>query len=156
MQRVYSFLFALIMIGVFLVVIFLEAFYETQYDKGKKTLSGEIENVFLFILIGALCFLETPPILYPVSYQGAILLFIGYILIRYATFSVLWCLMMGEGPFYVGNTKLYSKFMRWFFRKTKFPLVHFQLWTKLLSLILGAYFVVESVHPWFIWVNYTG
>ena len=156
MQRVDSFLFALIMIGVFLIVIFLEAFYETQYDKGNKTFSGGIESVFLFILIGALCFLEAPPILYPVSYHGAILLFIGYILIRYAVFSSLWGLMMGKGPFFIGNTKLFDKFLHNFFGWTRFPIGHFLAWTKLLSLILGAYFVFESVHPWFIWVNFTG
>lgn len=156
MQRVDSFMFCLIMIGLFLVVIFLEAFYETQYDKGNKTFSGGIESIFLFILIGGLCMLETPPVLYPVSYHGGVLLFVGYICLRYAVFSSLWGLMMDKGPFFVGNTKLFDKFLQNFFGWTKFPIGHFLAMTKLMSFLLGIHFILESVHPWFIWVGHTG
>jgi len=126
----------------FLGIIFLEAFYETQYDSGHKTLSGLVEFVLRAIMFLALAAwmagIEFSKLWVVDIHLGRLVL--GYAFVRWALFSMIYNLFRSDiklDIFYVGNTKLFDKVLKTLLEKSRFPIPPFLGITKLISLIVG-------------------
>lgn len=131
---------------VFFGLIFLEAFYETNYDSGKKTLSGLVEFILRALTTIALFAWMVGKDFSTLWTVDVALwrLVVGYLLIRYSLFSIIYNLFRSDlklDIFYVGQVKLYDKLLRGFLQKTGFPPSVFLGVTKLMTFILGAHII---------------
>lgn len=128
----------------FIVLIFLEALYESLYDTGKKTLSGVIEFFHRAIFYLALmAWMIKYPFIWEIDLPFWKLL-IGFLFIRYSIFSFIYNLFRFDVDiplFYVGHTKIFDKVINWFLAKSKFNPSIFLGITKLACFILGADFL---------------
>jgi hypothetical protein len=118
------------------LLIALEASHEGFADRGEKLLGGLLEFAYI-------AFFTTIIILWSTggSWAGNTVGFnnmiIGYLLIRYALFDVIYNAARGVNIFFIGTTKLYDRLWKRFLDWTKFPDIHFLLWTKFLCLLIG-------------------
>ena len=125
-----------------IVLICGEAVYEAAYDEGYKLYSGFIEFIvkgfFIIIFVYFLCPEQNQM---PESFYAndPLRLFIAYISFRYALFDLTYNGFRGIRPlWFIGSTKMFDRFFRWFFEKTKFPQRHFLIWSRVLFFILGT------------------
>lgn len=125
----------------FICIILLQSLSDALYDNGKKDWAGigragQTAILLVFILI-VLCPSQLP-VDPEIIANDPIRLIIGYVLLRYAIFDFSYNLARGLPFTYVGTSKIYDRFWRWFFSWSKIPQGHFLVWTKILSFILGS------------------
>jgi len=99
-----------ILIALFL--IFFESIPEALYDRGKKTLSGVLEFIYLIVVTFAVF----------AVFNGVILInadtclwrvLVGYALLRFAIFDVAYNLARGNSLLFIGSSKLFDKAQSW-------------------------------------------
>ena len=120
-----------------LLALFLIVFEVVPESIKNKTLAGVVEfiyravvTVIAFVLIGGYaCF--APPMSSLLYTLG------GYVLLRFALFDIIYNAIQGLPIFFIGTTKLYDKWFRWFFIKTRLPKEHFLAMLKFISLLIG-------------------
>ena len=135
---------------IFLIVLFLiitEAISEALYDNGSKTLSG----VFEFILRAAttiVVLLWLFGIDSPFGYELSLFQLIGgYVLLRFALFDVTYNLTRGLEVFYVGETKIYDKVWKAFFRWSGISIEHFLFMAKFIALLISLSWLL-NIEGW--------
>jgi uncharacterized membrane protein len=128
-----------------LFLILSESIAEGLYDNGKKTLSGVIEFIKLvvttMVIFAWLNCIYPKGIIWQPAYYWTILA--GYVLLRFAIFDLVYNLIRGLLPFFIGETKLSDKLLRKFFSWTKFPSDHFLFMVKLISLAVGLTWLLK-------------
>jgi len=135
-----------------MVLIFGEAFYESVYDSGKKSLSGIFEFLHRAIMILAImAWMIDITFPWKVDLEFWRLL-VGFLLIRYAIFSIIYNLFRSDVQldiFYVGRSKYFDRFIRLLLQKSNFNPSIFLGLTKLMSLIIGADIIeVKFISVW--------
>ncbi len=127
-------------VALFLIVI--KAIYDGLALGGRKTLAGAIEfiytaciTIFIFMVLGGLS----------VNREMDYLIYhlIGFLLVRYAIFDFILNLFADLDLLYIGKTKLYDKFLGWFFTATGFPKGHFLVFTRAIALFMGIVFLLK-------------
>jgi len=131
--------------GIFLVVIFLDAIGDALYDRKLKTLSGVLQSILLGFFVTCVCLMDAPVILRPVDHAGVIWLLVGYVCLRYALFDYVYNVARDINIFYTGSTKLLDKFWRWWFRVTKIPAPHWFLMTRFMALLFGLHSIAQGI-----------
>lgn len=131
-----------------LFLIIFEAISEGLYDNGSKTLSGVFEFILraattlvvLFWLFG----IDSPFANYELSLFKLIG---GYVLLRFALFDVTYNLTRGLEVFCVGETKIYDKVWKAFFRWTNISVGHFLFMAKLIALLISVSWLL-NIEEW--------
>jgi hypothetical protein len=100
-----------IILAIFLILF--ESAYEGFKTRSLDVLSEFIEG-FYRLVVTSFAFLWLCDIAVPIviDHVPVIKVLIGYILLRFAIFDVLWNLCAGMSLNYIGNTKLYDKFLQ--------------------------------------------
>lgn len=126
----------------FLLIIF-EAVPEALCQRGNKTIAGVIE--FFYRAAFTILLFAGPVAIWYFSFYSTHYWYVisGYILIRFAIFDLIYNLVAGNVPFYIGTVKLSDKVQRVFFRWTKFSPEHFMFMVKLLTLIIGIVWILK-------------
>lgn len=97
-----------------LFIIVFEAVPEALRDIGKKTFAGSFE-FFYRIYVPAMTFLWMTEVsaFFHSREQSIWVLLIGYVLLRYGLFNIIYNAVRGDVPlFYIGTTKRFDKFLR--------------------------------------------
>ena len=130
----------------FIGLIFVDAVGDALYDNKKKTLSGVFQTILVAVLLFGICFLDTPTLLRPVEYSGALWLIVGYVCLRYALFDYTYNIVRGLNIFYTGSTKILDKLWGWFFRSQKiFPAPSWFFVTRSMAFAFGLYAITRGV-----------
>lgn len=126
---------------IFLIVLFLiifEALSEALYDNGSKTLSGVLEFILraatTLVALLWLYGIDSPFANYELSLFKLIG---GYVLLRFAIFDVAYNLVRRLPIFYVGETKIYDKVWKAFFRWSGIAYDHFLAMFKFIALLIS-------------------
>ena len=130
-----------ILIALFLIVF--EAVPEGLALSGHKTLAGVFSFVYLsgvtlglFAWITGIRRFEYKPIY--VRIIG------GYILLRFALFSLILNLCAGLPLFYIGTTKLYDQAWQWFFNWSGIDHVQFLAMFQFIALCIGLSLILRK------------
>ena len=99
-----------IIIALFLIVF--EAIYEGLAIKGKNLVSEVVEFVYRAVLTLVLFAWVTGIKSIINADVQFIRIIIGYVLLRFSIFDVIWNLAAGQPINFVGNTKLFDKFLQ--------------------------------------------
>jgi hypothetical protein len=118
------------------LLIILEAGHEGLADRGSKLLGGVIEAFYLLFVTFIIIMWSTGGS-WTGNTVGFVNMGIGYLLLRYALFDIVYNATRGVNIFFIGTTKLYDRLWKRFLDWTRFPDIHFLLWTKLLCLLIG-------------------
>lgn len=127
-----------------LFLIIFEAVYEGLRDRGKKTIAGVIEFIYLSVITLIVYAWLSGYLIFHVNNPLFILTIGGYVLVRYALFDPVYNKCRGNDLWYIGNTKIYDKLLGWFFRWTKFPKEDFLPWTRLIALAIGIVWLLRG------------
>ena len=122
---------------IFLILIISEALYEGLYDNGKKALAGVLE-FFSKLLTMGMIILWLNGTDYEFVRRELWVLIGGYILLRFALFDAVYNLMRDLPVFYVGETKMYDKLWRKFFKWSGINSEHFLAMAKFISLLISV------------------
>lgn len=127
-----------------LFLIVFEAFSEGLYDNGSKTLSGVFEFILkavaTFVVLLWLYGIDSPFANYELPFGKLIG---GYILLRFALFDAVYNLMRDLPVFYVGETKIYDKLWKAFFRWSGISVEHFLFMLKLIALLISTTWLLD-------------
>ena len=155
-----------IYMGVFLVIIFLDAIgdalrdevkfhhnrrdsmagnYTTVWSSLYGHLAGALKSLLLGFFILCICLFDSPATLWAVSYKGAIWLLIGYVWLRYALYYMVYYMTRGMVPFHGGETYMVRKVLRWWFKKTGINPALWFFGTRLIAFIFGLYAIAEGI-----------
>jgi len=97
-----------------LIIILSEAIAEGLVKRHCEKLSDIIFKGWVQILILAILFLTWIAVAIRIdSYYPVIKMIVGYILLRYALFDVVFNVSAGLGINHIGTTKLYDKILSW-------------------------------------------
>lgn len=131
---------------IFLILIISEALYEGLYDNGKKALAGVLE-FFSKLLTMGMIILWLNGTDYEFVRRELWVLIGGYILLRFALFDAVYNLMRDLPVFYVGETKIYDKVWKAFFRWTNISVGHFLFMAKLIALLISVSWLL-NIEEW--------
>lgn len=129
-------------IAIFLV--FFEAAYEGLAFRGKKTLSGVVELIYL-AFITVIVFSWSTGNSFVFGTGEFFYVIIGYVLFRFAIFDLVLNPIAGWPIFYIGNTKLSDKGLYWLATKGKVP-VGFVLFLKFIAFVWGVAWLLGWQH----------
>jgi hypothetical protein len=125
-----------------LFLILFEAIPEGLADRGKKRIAGVIEFIYravitltIFYILGGFCKIH----LTSTPFWQVI---VGYVLLRFALFDLCYNLTRKLPVFYIGDTKLFDKFWKWFFKESGIPAEHFLAMVRVISLFIGVTWLV--------------
>ena len=118
-------------------LILFEAIPEGLRDRGKKTIAGVIEFIYLAAMTLAVFAWLTGQHHRPPD-PNLWFVIAGYILLRYAIFDAAYNLARGNPLFYIGNTKIYDRLLGWFFRWSGINSDHLQAMFKFIALLIGV------------------
>lgn len=125
-----------------LFLILFKAVPDALADRNMKPLAGVLSFIYhavITILIFGLLTSVIPPI--AIDYSLYYLLG-GFLLLRFAIFSPIYNIVRGNPLFFIGTTKLYDRFGRWFFARTRIPKEHFLVMLKFISLLIGITWLI--------------
>ena len=88
----------------------LEAIYEGLYDNGKKTIAGILELIQKAVGVFTVAYITSDLLTHHI-YIPIWKLIVGFILIRFLIFDYIYNITRGLSLTYIGNTKLYDKFL---------------------------------------------
>lgn len=128
-----------------LFLILTESVSEALADNGKKTIAGIIE--FIKLAMVTLIVFAWLDLTYPkwmwwheVNYWQVV---VGYVLVRFAIFDLVYNLIVRYPLFYIGTTKLSDKLLRKFFTVTHLPSEHMLFMFKLMALAVGLTWLLK-------------
>lgn len=129
-----------------LFLIFFEAIPEALRDKGKKKLAGRIEFIYRAVItLIAFEWLIGNPNLIHVREFGIGHVLIGYVLVRYALFDLIYNSISQLPWSYLGTTKDSDISLNWFLNKTRIPDDAFLGPTKLIAFFWGvAWLLIQN------------
>jgi hypothetical protein len=116
-------------------LIYFEAVYEGLKTRGKHIASEFVELTYLIIITASVLMWASGIRFIFASDHLLWKTFAGYLLLRFAIFDTIWNISAGQKWNYIGNTKLYDKFLAktgswgWF--------------VKIVSLIVGLTFLIK-------------
>ena len=101
-----------------LFLILFESIPEALYDRGKKTLSGVLEFIYLIVVTFAVFAVFNGLILRsPDTCLWRVL--VGYVLFRFAIFDLVYNLIRGNRLSYIGDTKFFDRKLNWLIERFK-------------------------------------
>lgn len=97
----------------FFMIVF-EAAPEALRDIGKKTFAGSFEFFYrIYVPVMTFLWIVTVPAPFHTREQNIWVLLIGYALLRYGSFNIIYNAVRGDVPlFYIGTTKRFDRFLR--------------------------------------------
>jgi hypothetical protein len=127
-----------------LFLILFEAIPEGFADRGWKTLGGILEFIKLAVITIFIFGTLNGYFMYRIDNTNTLFYLLGgYLLLRFAIFDFAYNISRGINLFYIGSTKIFDKFWRWFFNITKLPEPHFFLVIKLIALVFGIIWLLR-------------
>jgi len=113
----------------------LEAIADGLYDKGKKTISGVIEFIGKLVGIFTVAYVTYGITVYTIDIPVWKII-LGFVFVRFLIFDYIYNITRGLEFEYIGNTKLYDKFLQ------KVPW-HYLLFIKTICGIVGISFLLN-------------
>lgn len=126
-----------------LFLILFEAVYEGLALRGKKTLAGVIEGIYLMIVtIIVLAWISG--VLYLDYGKNFYFIVGGYVLMRFALFDIVYNLVAGLPLFFIGTTKITDKLWQKFFNWSHFPVGAFFGMLKFICFCIGLTWLITN------------
>jgi len=111
-----------LVVALFLIVF--QAVHDGLQMKDQKSIAGLIKFFYSVVIALVLFAWVTSEVIFDCNTDTYIVTIIGYILLRFAIYDPIINRIIRQKWYYIGTTKYFDKFQRWFFNKTRIPVYY--------------------------------
>ena len=129
-----------------LFLIIFKATGDGLQQRGLKGIGGFINSIYTAV-ITLICFAYIGRLDTLGSYNFYyVWTLLGFLLLRFGIYDYIRNIAAGDSLFYIGMTKWYDRFFRWFFKITRLDPIHALIMPKLISILIGLSFLT-GINP---------